>query len=410
MANHVLTKSNWASGNPTAADFADLDEKTVNAPNFADGGTYAPTAPVIIGGSGLQLTTTLTAAAITATSLTASATVQAEHLYSTDDLVVDDAATIGTLGVGGNATVGGTLGVSGLATLDSLSVTGAAGILGGLTVVGTITFTNTISGPTLDINGNGDISGNLVIGGTLGVTGTTTLGFLNVTTVAATGTVNGSLVSGTTGSFTGEIGCGSIACSGGATFAGSITGVTAITVAGTATVNSIALSGSGSILHTGSGDVQLNSGDFVAVNGDVRAAAGTVSGLHVAANATTGIVSGALLRSYGYIADGFQEFAAPSTSSPNVITAGCVWVSGALTSTNTYNFRLPPVGVQGVIVKIYFEEFDGGGQTVNINDRYDALVKSFSTADLGDGATIEMMYVGSDTWKWRRSVGPDNAV
>ena len=45
----------WNSGAVYAIELQDLDRKSVKAPNFAEGGTYAPSSAVIVGGSGMNL-------------------------------------------------------------------------------------------------------------------------------------------------------------------------------------------------------------------------------------------------------------------------------------------------------------------------------------------------------------------
>jgi hypothetical protein len=59
MPNHTRTRADLAAWSAnkvvTPAEINHLDEKTFNAPNFAGGGLYAPTSPVLIGGSGIAL-------------------------------------------------------------------------------------------------------------------------------------------------------------------------------------------------------------------------------------------------------------------------------------------------------------------------------------------------------------------
>jgi len=60
MAHFALTRADlnaWADGTAVeAAEYWDLDQKTFAAINGDAGGTWAPTAPIIIGGDGLNLT------------------------------------------------------------------------------------------------------------------------------------------------------------------------------------------------------------------------------------------------------------------------------------------------------------------------------------------------------------------
>lgn len=97
MANFDRVKADWASGNPEAPDFTELDVNVTKTANFADGSTHAPSAPVIIGGSGLQLTTPLTANVVNGTDLNAS-----------DDVTASDRVTAGGRVVAGTVVEAGT--------------------------------------------------------------------------------------------------------------------------------------------------------------------------------------------------------------------------------------------------------------------------------------------------------------
>lgn len=58
MAHFVRTQSDatWISGyTPPGSDFQSLDQKTFKAVNGDEGGTWAPSSPIIIGGQGQQL-------------------------------------------------------------------------------------------------------------------------------------------------------------------------------------------------------------------------------------------------------------------------------------------------------------------------------------------------------------------
>lgn len=64
MANFVYVRGPLAADWPFNApiedfEFALFDEQLFKAPNFADGGTYAPSGPVIVGGDGIELRATL---------------------------------------------------------------------------------------------------------------------------------------------------------------------------------------------------------------------------------------------------------------------------------------------------------------------------------------------------------------
>ena len=114
----------------------------------------------------------------------------------TGTLSSSGAATLFSLGVTNNATVGGTLGVTGNTTLS-----GALGVTGSTTLstLG-VTSNATVGGP-LSVTGNTTLSGTLGVGGTLGVTGNTTLsGTLGVTgdaTLSGNLAVNGQTITST---------------------------------------------------------------------------------------------------------------------------------------------------------------------------------------------------------------------
>jgi hypothetical protein len=58
MSNLAYTRALgvWNPGVIRASELQDLDVKSVKAPNFAEGGTYAPSSPVIVGGAGMTIT------------------------------------------------------------------------------------------------------------------------------------------------------------------------------------------------------------------------------------------------------------------------------------------------------------------------------------------------------------------
>lgn len=113
-------------------------------------------------------------------------------------------ATLNSVGVTNNATVGGTLGVTGATTLSTLSTSGAAtlnsvGVTNNATVGGTLGVTGATTLSTLSTSGAATldsvaVTNNATIGGTLGVTGQANLnGGANVSnnlTVAPATTVN----------------------------------------------------------------------------------------------------------------------------------------------------------------------------------------------------------------------------
>lgn len=103
-----------------------------------------------------------------------------------DTLGVTTLATIATLNVTGNETVGGTLSVTGSETVGgTLQVSGATTVLSTFHVTGQTTLSGGVAG-ALTVGGTvtaaaGTISGALTVGTTLGVSGQTTLAGLTVT-------------------------------------------------------------------------------------------------------------------------------------------------------------------------------------------------------------------------------------
>lgn len=156
----------WTDGSTvSAAEFEALDGNIVKAPDFVGGGTYAPASQVIIGGSGLKVTT---AFEVTGTSVIGEVVFTGITTFNlgfesvgpaqfsadvtmADDLTVDDDLNVGgdldvtdNAHVGGNLTADGALFVGLSASIDGdvtvgddLTVVDDATIGGALTVSGT---------------------------------------------------------------------------------------------------------------------------------------------------------------------------------------------------------------------------------------------------------------------------------
>lgn len=150
------------------------------------------TAPIITDG-----TMTIQSGAISgATNITASGTVQAEHIYTTDDLQVGDDASFG-----GNATIGGDITVTGSATVGSLTSNG--------NVSGTnATFTGNVDlgNATSDtITMSGRVDSHIVPNNTSRNLGSSTLPWQNVYASDFTGNLTGDVVGDVTGDLTGNV-------------------------------------------------------------------------------------------------------------------------------------------------------------------------------------------------------------
>jgi hypothetical protein len=131
---------------------------------------------------------------------------------SLSTLTTSGLATLDSLGVTNNATVGGTLGVtgatslstlttSGLATLNSLGVTNNATVGGTLGVTGATSLSTLTTSGLASLNSLG-VTNNATVGGTLGVTGATSLSTLTTSglaTLNSLGVTNNATVGGTLG-------------------------------------------------------------------------------------------------------------------------------------------------------------------------------------------------------------------
>lgn len=57
MSHFALTRSTWVSGTALfAAELASIDSKTFKAINGDEGGTWAPSSPIVVGGAGMTIT------------------------------------------------------------------------------------------------------------------------------------------------------------------------------------------------------------------------------------------------------------------------------------------------------------------------------------------------------------------
>lgn len=185
------------------AEVEALDANQSKAVNGDEGGVWAPSAQIEIGGSGTK--TTGPAEFTGDFEVTSEAQLQGGATVTGGDLAVADNAN-----VQGNATVGGTLAVSGETTIfDVLNVSLDLAVQGTATVTGEITGNGgaTITGGDINVANNIVCQGNAEIAGTLDVDGAAAIaGTLGVgsTTVTGTLTTTGNASLGGTLAVTGD--------------------------------------------------------------------------------------------------------------------------------------------------------------------------------------------------------------
>lgn len=139
----------------------ELDTNVSKALNGDEGGTWAPSTEIVIGGSGLRLTTLLKAFG--------GLSVQGGDLAVSQDAAVD-----------GNVDVGGNLSVTGTTNVASLFANGTGFFNGGLTVAGNIAGVDLeaedITAQTLHLTGVATIDTDLTVGDDLYVNDDLTVG------------------------------------------------------------------------------------------------------------------------------------------------------------------------------------------------------------------------------------------
>lgn len=173
MANFEYTRPGgiWALGTDVlASELADLDEKTVKAPNFAEGGTYSPTDPIIVGGAGFQIEGPFDVDYLArfyqnvqvSGLLQVFGGVNASGGFSLNGTDVNLSAS-NQLGLYGNVVIAGFGG--------SLTVQTASTFQENVTFAGRVSITGANSGNTAALS----VSQSVSIGGTISVTGTAEL-------------------------------------------------------------------------------------------------------------------------------------------------------------------------------------------------------------------------------------------
>ena len=164
--------------NSTDADYINFGKTTTYSTYTVDSGNFSLVGDLLVNGGDIGITADtdllqLASGALTINgNATATGTVQAEHLYSTDDLVVDGLATIGeTLGVTGIATIGdgSQLATSAAPTTDPMIVNKKYAddqdALHLLLDCSNDPLTNTLDGANFDFTGTGNVDSTMTIGG-----------------------------------------------------------------------------------------------------------------------------------------------------------------------------------------------------------------------------------------------------
>lgn len=188
--NRVRTSGLWVSSSVLLpAEMEAFDANQSKAVNGDEGGVWAPSDPIEIGGDGLKVTG---ACVVTSEAqLQGGATITGGNLSVADDADVQGNATVaGTLDVGGETTISDDLNVT-----NNLAVQGTATITGEILGNGGATITggdlnvgdDIVCQGNAEIAGTLDVDGNAAIGGTLGVGSTTVDGTLTATGNASLG-------------------------------------------------------------------------------------------------------------------------------------------------------------------------------------------------------------------------------
>ncbi len=177
-----------------AAELADLDAKTFKAANFDDGGTWAPSSVITIGGQGINVTGPAAFGQLVSFGSDVAVT---GRVFAHGQLIVGGSASFSApVTFVSSATIDGVLTVSG-----SPSFAGLASFSNGISVTGSSAFQGVTLG-TLATSGNAFVAGALHTAGSatfdsgINVTGTATLAGVactdvNATTLAASGTITG---------------------------------------------------------------------------------------------------------------------------------------------------------------------------------------------------------------------------
>jgi hypothetical protein len=161
----------WANGTPiTNKEMDSLDGDLIKCPNFAEGCSMSPTAPVNVGG-----TSGMTFSAVTPCALGGNTTV---GTTSANTCIVASTVTFngpvtctGNLTLNGNTIIGNAIGDT-LVVNATPTFVNPVGFSSTISVSSTISAGGTISGPTVSA---GTVSATTVSATTLGATGTSTL-------------------------------------------------------------------------------------------------------------------------------------------------------------------------------------------------------------------------------------------
>lgn len=151
MAHFTYTRSGgvWNTLPVAYSELAELDAKTYKAINGDEGGTWAPSSAIVIGGSGLTVVGAFVA--------------DGSFLVTSGGTIQNGLTTTGTLNcqnnltVGGNATFAGNVDVTGSLNAGELVSTGNATIVGNLDINGGISAGDSIT-TTESVVANGNVT------------------------------------------------------------------------------------------------------------------------------------------------------------------------------------------------------------------------------------------------------------